>query len=567
LAQKEAATAAPESSAAPKGLRYGIDDLREVAKDPGHPLADFVGQKLNKREPLPSIWADAASEYVELGYHANAWAIQKAMLRQFVSGELALQDDALNRLLKGVTALPERFRTWASIETETFSFFDGRQTSARSAESLRQMISTLDRIGQNEKALSLAGRFVTAYPDDIIGAEALNALPASAALYRQIASEQKGKRAGAMAQLRLGETYVRQDKLPDAVAAYKEYLHIYPEGFEAAEALRALAGLCERMRDYQGAIECSEKLLTRLAGRDAIAVMTRIAAFDQALGHHKEYVAVYAAVAEKYGLWNPTDAARAILGGAEYAQEHDWANEAAELYDSCIRVVAQANSLPLDKLPRSEAPAAERLAFWKACLNVADDDKTVSPAITAFVQKNPRCRETAYARYVLCRLAMGAGKIQEAMDQAEALTALLPDAPEAQRLAGEVRAKTEGFGQAEMAERASSGDLSSRTDTSAMNSGVEAVYRAAQSHARAGRNAEAVANFSALAEEWPESPLAARALFDKAEICRDALNDPARAQATLERLVVLYPETDLGVKALQLLGKAAPLSTPRTDEK
>lgn len=556
LGQAALEEGAAKDGAAPKALRYGTDDLREIAKDPGHPLADFVAERLNKREPVPSVWADVASQYVELGYHADAWAIQKAMLQQFVSAELSLPDDTIARLLKGVTKLPERFRKWGDTESEMFSFFGGRQTSPRAAESLRRIIFTLDRIGQKEKSLSLARRFVAAYPNDIIGSEALNTLPSVAALYRQIAAEQKGKRVGATAQLKLGETFGRQNKLPDAVMAYKEYLDIYPEGFEVPDALRALTDLCEQTHDYDAAIQCSEALLKHLAGKEAIAVSARIARFHQELGHRKEYVATYMAIGEKYGLWNPTDTARTILGGAEYAQEHQWSEEAAMLYDACIQVVAQANNLPLDKLPRSVAAPQEQIAFWKACLNVAADDTSLDSTILAFVQKNARSREAAYGRYVLCRLALDAQKIQEALEEADALTALLPDAPAAQRLEGEVRAKIEGIGQSYVERRVANEGLG-QTRPGGLDE-ADAVYRLAQLHAKAGQTTEAVESLAALADEWPESPLAARALFDKATLCRDALKDPDRAQATLERLLVLYPDTDLGVKAFQLLSRTEP---------
>ena len=169
------------------------------------------------------------------------------------------------------------------------------------------------------------------------------------------------------------------------------------------------------------------------------------------------------------------------------------------------------------------------------------------------MNKNPRSREAAYARYVLSRLALDAGRIREALEHAEALVALLPDAPAAQRLAAEVRARTEGLGQANMERRAANEDVG-RAEVGGLE-GAEAVYKVAQFHAKAGSTTEAIENLDALALEWPESPLASRALFDKAELYRNALKNPVQANAALERLLVLYPETELGVKALQLLSK------------
>lgn len=553
-AQETAMQEEAEHPAAPRAVRYGVTDMKDVALDATHPLADIVAEMINRRMPMSCIWAEIAGHYAEQGYHADAWRIQKAMLAKVVSGEVLLPDEALERVLKGMTALPARYQKWEDLEVELFSLFEGRQTSRRASEALGRLTATFDKIGEKNKALSFVKRFIAAYPDDTLGVKALNFMPATAVLYQDIAGAKKGTRAGAAAQLKLAETLARQNKTAKAVWAYKEYLQLYPNGFEVPTVIRTLTKLYEQTRDFKGAIEYSRKLLKHLAGTDAIAVAVRMARLYHRLGNRKEYVTVYLVIGDKYGVWYPTDAARSILNGAEHAHNNKWVREAAELYDACIQVVARANALPLGDLPRSKAGAQERLAFWKACLNVRSDaQETITPAIAKFAKKFSRSREAAYAQCVLSQLALEAGRIQEALEHAEALLGLLPNAPAARRLAADVRAKADSLGYAHRETRTARNSLG-RLDVRGLE-GAEAVYKLAHFHAKSGRLDEAIQNFQALVSEWPKSTLAPRALFDVAVLYRDGLKNRRRMRAALERVLVLYPETELGITAFQLLNK------------
>ena len=536
-------------------LRYGADDLAEVAKNPGHPMAEFVRERLQKRAPLPQIWIEAASQYAEEGRHADAWAIQIGVIRSWVTGREPLSNDAAARVVKDMAAQPARFRKWEDLETELFGLFQGRQTSHRAAEVFAGIVAALDAAGANDKALAFAKRGVDAAPNDALGVAALNAMPASAAFCKEVAEKHGETRAGVVARLKLGAILMRQNDLAGAGAAYAAFLEKHPASGDAPKALEALIDICCRRRDFASALAYSEELLKHVAGADAIAVAERMARIHAHTQNRKRFVAAYRDIGERYGIWHPMESAQAIFAGGEHAKALGWADEAAELYDLCVCLIGQVNNLPLADLPRSQGDAEERVGFWKLCLNAAGEQEGRFDRILAFVKRHPRSREAAYGRYLLAGEASRQRRFQEALEHAEAALALLPEAQAVKALVEDTRVKAGRVGQAHQERRAAEDSLA-RADVRGL-SGAEAIHKLAHFHARAGRFKEALENLDALAREWPESPLAPRALFDMAMLYRNDLQQREQWRESMERLLVLYPETELGVSALQLLSRTA----------
>ena len=535
-------------------LRYGEVDLRTLANDPSHPLAKFVSERLTRRLPMPCVWAEVANQYMEQGLYEHAWGIHHAMLGKAIRGEERLPPSAFELIVRGLVVFPTHFKGWDDIEEELFALFKGRQTNERACGVLKDFATALNKTGQVEKAISFARRFVSTYPDDAIGTEALHLIPSSALVYLEIASRHRGTKVGATALLKFAETRVRQGEPDGAVTAYKQLLRLYPGRPEVPRVLQRLARLLTDAGEREAALVYLEELREHVAGADAVEVAVRIAETHRRLGNWDQYLGTYRSIAEQCTKWAPLEAVQAVLAGADQAYREDRIPEAAELYELHVRLLCQVKGMSLEHLPTAKAIDQERVSFWRGCLKILDGrEDEPSPRVADRCDRLPSTREAAFGHYVLARRTAAQGQWQESLQHAEALLTLAPGSRAAEQLAGEARARVTAFGtQDQRADEGFKGVIEPAIEEA---KDPESAYEFAQNAMRTGRDSQAIRSLEALAATWPESSVAPRALFDAAMIHADRLGNREKMRDSLERLMVLYPETELGVTAFGMLNR------------
>jgi tetratricopeptide (TPR) repeat protein len=535
---------------APGVLRYGRDDLNKVSKDGDHPLSRLIVEGFRDHKPVHAIWADAAARYVETEQWQAAWDIQRALLDGQIRGFIAFDEKLIQKIVTDILRLPERSMPWDVIEGELLKLLEKQEENACACRTLGAALRTLETTGEASKATALGNRLMRAHPNAPLGVEAAKNIPASLTVFEAGAGDLTGTRAGVELRFRLADALAEQGRQAEAVSAYEKCLRpdVLPD--DEARALRGILASCEQAGDYAKAVECATRLLERLSGEEAVSLAARIAALHLRLDRRAEFFGIYANTAEKYGAWQPAAVAEFLMNGARSAEEKGWLPEAAGLYSTCWCVIAEASDLRASRLPSCTVEASVRIRFWKEALGL-EEGAISQETVRTLAESGPGTREAAYFHYASAEDAASKGEFSAAADHARTVVSLCRDSSAAVKLLSRIEAH---LAVAE-ARDAKTREQTLRGDGGTQGASVEELFRLAEERRATGDASAAVNALLRIAAEHPESELAPRALYDAAMMQRDALEDPRGARASLDRLSVVYPDSELGITALRLLSR------------
>jgi tetratricopeptide (TPR) repeat protein len=521
-------------------LRYGTDSLHVILDDPTHPLYNMA-YDITVSGALPSdTWRALAQLYAKEGDPESAWQIELGLLRKYACNQEQFSEKGFSALVSSLFVLPPRSKEWR-IEEELYGLFADLVWTPHASTVFAQLLRELNTLNKVDEAAAICRRVLEHAPDASMALAALDGMPPGEELYREIAEAYRDAKVGLHALRKLAGFLENAGRLNEAASSCLELIKRNPPPEEIARALRSLIQISEMRQDYMAAISYAEQLGRYAVGEECLALITRIGTYNLRLGRPEAYVKTYLEAARQCGAFQPASAAGAILEGAARAEEDGWLPEASDLYELAGRVLARSRDLSLDDLPPSGAPPEIRIAFWKRTLPVPQDPGPVEDTVRLIAETYPASREAAWAYYCSARAALTAGDPETGLLHARKLAVLLPEAHGARSLLAEA----EGLG-------ARQRDIE-RVLTSESDLTPEGVYNLGRASLGSADYAEAVARFETLVDTWPQSPLAPRALYDAALAYRDHIQDAGQAQATLERLMILYPDTDLATRAYRLL--------------
>lgn len=519
-------------------LNYSRDDLKRVARETKHTFAPLIAEAMRDKKTMPSIWRLVARQYIDTRQWQAAWDIQRALLEGAASNVIALDDSETQKLIVDVLQLPPEFGKWEDVDTPLSTILSGQAENPRSCKLFSTTHGALRAAGEGQKAFNIASQLLRKHPNSPLGIEAAKVIQGNGRFLENLLKEVEGTKAATELQFRIAESAREQGKTLEAISAYEKALAQNVNKEDRSRALRGVFELYGTSSNLEKAREWGDRLLEEISGPDALLLAERLAAMEIELNRHETFCRFCLDFAKGH---RSSAVAEFLVQQAERAEEQQWLHEAATLYTFAFCLIADANDLRIDELPDSEAEAERRIRFWKNALGIGEKGIVSDPRSKSLAENEPGTREAAYYHYAAAEDALSRGDFDGALPHVRIVAQLCPKSSAATRLLGRVEAQlktitNQGLSLDEVAS-------------------IEDLARRAERRRASGDAVGAASDFMLIAETHLESDHAPRALYEAAMIHRDILNDSDTAVDLLERLYIVYPDSEMGATALRLLSR------------